>query len=913
VQSTTSLTNTKILQYILESFGSARTNQNENASRFGKYTELQFNARGRLAGSKTLAYYLEKVRVSSPPTGERNFHVFYYLIAGASPEERHHLLLDDHAQYRYLGNRSLFGRRDGSDSTEEDELRFHQLQAAFKSVGLSKRNVAQICQLVAAILHLGNIEFVSDKGRNEDAAVVKNVEVLQTVADFLGVRPEALENVFSYRSKMLKKELVTAFLDTEGAATNRDELANTLYSLLFTWITEHLNQKLCKDDFASFIGLLDFPGFQNLAGATSRNNSLDQFCVNYANEKMQNWIQQRVFNGMTADFAQEGLTGLSPPVAFFDNSECLRLIDNQPGGLIHITDDQARRVPKKTEHTMIEAYAKRWGNHGSFKLSGMDRTGFPTFTVSHFTGPVTYSTEAFLEKDADVINPDFVSLLRGNSVEEKQRNRRTMGVPVPTSTESTGSSNPFVQGLFTSKAVATEVHPHDEDTIVAAQQSVKPMRAPSMRRKGRLARLAAVGEEGEDAEEAEEGAEVGGGNNEAPVRGIRCILGEFKSSMDVLYQALDDTQPWYVFCLNPNDAHLPNQVETRGLRGQIRAFGMAELVKKLKHVYEVQMTHEEGCERYANELNGYGILHGGSTPAVESMKKLFAAKGMTEDDFAVGKTKVFLSQRGFHRFENRLRLDDEDQHDGEKPATLDFLSAGQHRPENQMYGMRGGAQSSGLLDKFDNPYHENASHAALPLVPKQGGYADAAPSEIDDVYDDHKTMDDGYTRYGDNASYVGTEAYAPSKNMFSSADVKDKNLDEKELLNAPHDGETAEELKETPSRRRWRLLCSLLTFWIPGFLLSWLGGMKRPDIRQAWREKLAINLIIWFICGCAIFVIAVLGNLICPRQYVYNAGELAEHNYQDSPDSVYVSIRGEVSQHRGFHGLYADLYNIQGI
>jgi chitin synthase len=628
-------------QYILESFGSARTHQNANASRFGKYTELQFSTRGRLAGAKTLAYYLEKPRVSAPPTGERNFHVFYYLVAGASPEERNHLLLDENTQYRYLGTKSPFDRR-GAEASDEDELRFHQLQAAFKAVGLSKRNVAQVCQLVAAILHLGNIEFVYDKGRNEDAAVVKNVDILQLVADFLGVRAEDLEGVFSYRSKMLKKELVTAFLDTDGAAANRDELANTLYSLLFTWITEHLNQKLCKDDFASFIGLLDFPGFQNLAGSVSKNNSLDQFCVNYANERMQNWILQRVFNGMTDEFAQEGLTGLSPPVAFFDNSECLRLMDNQPGGLIHITDDQARRAPKKTEHTMIEAYAKRWSNHASFKLSGMDRTGFPTFTVSHFTGPVTYSTEAFLEKDADVINPDFVSLLRGNPADEKQRNRRNVGQVIPGATESTGSSNPFVQGLFTNKAVATEVHPHDEETIVAAQQSVKPMRAPSMRRKGRgIARLASVGEEGDaEAAQGEESADVGGGNNEAPARGIRCVLGEFKSSMDVLYQALNETRTWYIFCLNPNDAHLPNQVETRGLRGQVRSFGMPELAKKLKHVYEVSMTHEEARERYAAELNGYGILHGGSSPPGESLKKLLAAKGWNEDDMAVGKFKV---------------------------------------------------------------------------------------------------------------------------------------------------------------------------------------------------------------------------------------------------------------------------------
>lgn len=638
-------------EYILETFGSARTARNENASRFGKYTELQFNSRGRLAGSKTLAYYLEKGRVSAPPTGERNFHIFYYLIAGASADERRHLLLDHGAQFQYLGNKSPLDRR-GAVVLEEDELRFHQLQAAFKAVGLTKRTVAQICQLVSAILHLGNLEFVYEKSRNEDAAVVSNLDVLQTVADFLGVSAEALETTFSYRSKMLKKELVTAFLDTDGAAENRDELANTLYSLLFTWITEHLNQKLCKDDFASFIGLLDFPGFQNLSGSASTSNSLEQLCVNYANERMQNWILQRVFNGTKDEFAQEGLSHLVPSIPFFDNSECLRLMDNQPGGLIHITDDQARRAPKKTEETMMDAFSKRWGNHASFKLSGMDRTGFAAFTISHYTGPVTYSSEAFLAKDTDVINPDFVSLLKGTHVDEKQAMSNQRGHIPHTGTEQPGSSNPFVQGLFTSRAIATEAHPHDEDTIVAAQQSVKPMRAPSVRRRGSrrggnaprrtdTGVLSAVGEEQSDNKgDQDHEADVGGGNHEAPAKGIRCVLGEYKASMDVLYQALDDTQSWYVFCLNPNDAHLPNQVEIRGLRGQIRSFGMAEIAQQLGQVYEVSMTHQEGCERYAQELNGYGILHGGNTPNEDSMRKLAEAKKWTERDMAVGKYKV---------------------------------------------------------------------------------------------------------------------------------------------------------------------------------------------------------------------------------------------------------------------------------
>ena len=90
------------------------------------------------------------------------------------------------------------------------------------------------------------------------------------------------------------------------------------------------------------------------------------------------------------------------------------------------------------------------------------------------------------------------------------------------------------------------------------------------------------------------------------------------------------------------------------------------------------------------------------------------------------------------------------------------------------------------------------------------------------------------------------------------------------------------------------MLCWILTFWVPTPCIAWIGRMKRPDVQQAWREKLALNMLIWFVCGCAVFVIAILGNIICPTQYVFSTGDVAEHNYDDSPDSVYTYIRGEV-------------------
>jgi len=576
---------------------------------------LQFTDRGRLCGVKTLDYYLERNRVSSVPSGERNFHIFYYIVAGATQEERLHLHLLDKTQYRYLGQRGAVPMRQNG-VRDDDATRFEQLKIALKSIGLSKRHVAQTCQLLAAILHLGNLEFTVDRGRDVDAAVVRNTDILAIVAEFLGVQAGALEGAMSYKTKLVKKELCTVFLDPDGASDNRDDLAKTLYSLLFAWLNEHINQRLCREDFATFIGLFDLPGPQNM---TSRPNSLDQFCVNFANERLQNFVQKRIFEAHVGEYQNEGISRFVPTVPYFDNAECVRLLQNKPGGLVHIMDDQARRSHKKTDHSMVEAFGKRWGNHSSFKVGAIDRSGFPTFTVNHFNGPVTYSAEGFLDRNLDALNPDFVSLLRGAS-------------GLSDGAEGAGSMNPFVKGLFLGKAIATQAHPKDEDTIVAAQQPVKPMRAPSTRRKGTVRRMPTLRENGGEEQDRDDDDITASGGNGTP-----CVAGEFRSALDTLFETLGETQNWYVFCINPNDSQLPNQLEGRSVKGQVRSVGLTEIAKRNVNVFEVGMTPEEFCQRYKDPMSTLGVSEGSPRELVEQTR---TALSLNERDVVLGQYKA---------------------------------------------------------------------------------------------------------------------------------------------------------------------------------------------------------------------------------------------------------------------------------
>ncbi|KAH9452240.1 hypothetical protein Pst134EB_016195 [Puccinia striiformis f. sp. tritici] len=901
-------------QFILESFGNAHTLENSNASRFGQYTELQFTETGKLCGLKSLEYYLQRSRVVNRPSGERNFHIFYYLTAGGSPEERAYLFLDQsptatglaqlpgqalrlnndqpgHQPFRFL---TQARNQSGQATAASDSQQFVRLKQAFKAIGFSKKAVASTCQLLAAILHLGNLEFVIDKSKNAEAATISNPPLLDVVASFLGVKSETLESTLTYQTRMVSGERCTIFLDSEGASQNRDDLAKMLYGLLFSWLNETINQKLCKDDFTTFISMIDLPGTQNNLSRglnQGEGNNLDTFSFNLANERIHGLVLNELFVKNKAEYLTEGLDtqlpGLQTP--FYDNAEILRVLTHVPGGLVHIIDDQSRR-PNKTEQTMLDAMGRRWGNNTSFTYKDgderLDRPG--SFTCSHYSGPVTYSVEGFLIQNRDVVSPDYLTLFGASR-------RASTGA---------GSTNSFIRQLFADADLATTTHPLSEKTIVAAQQLQRPMRAPSTRRKNRhdVPEKSATDDPVEEVTKKDAAGKVETDG--------KLVVSEFNESLSTLLETLQDTKTWFIFCLKSNDSQLSNQFDGKLVKQQVKFFNLPELAKRLKNDWMVSLENNEWWERYKGcEPIASDVVRLSLVSWEEKIAGIKTLMGWDDLDIKLGNYKIFMNDAGFRQLEDRLRAVDEDEQRKyqEKAAvqgTADTFAG------NDPYGMPHQSPTY-----YPNGAHGNSSEIGLPLVSHAAGQAGHMGGGGGGYYDDdRKTMmtetEGGYgspNQENESKSYLGTDRYAPSRNMFDSTGKPSDT--EKEALNhddaTPGRGETAEEVvPESSLRKKWLILVWSLTFYVPNFALTYLGRMKRPDVRLAWREKLAINIVIWFCCAIAVFVIAIMGNLICPKEYVFSANELSSHSFSGDSNNMLVAIRGEVFDLTSFAPLH---------
>ncbi|KAL8039440.1 hypothetical protein ABFX02_10G037200 [Erythranthe guttata] len=385
---------------VLEAFGNAKTVRNNNSSRFGKFVEIQFNNNGRITGAAIRTYLLERSRVCQVSDPERNYHCFYMLCA-APKEDTEKYKLGNPRMFRYL-NQSNCYELDGVDETKE----YLSTRRAMDIVGISSDEQDAIFRVVAAVLHLGNIEFA--KVSESDASQPKDDQSqfhLKTAADLLMCNEESLEDSLCKRVMVTRDETITRSLDPEAAAISRDTLAKIVYSRLFDWLVNKINRSIGQDPDSKFlIGVLDIYGFESF-----KTNSFEQFCINLTNEKLQQHFNQHVFKMEQEEYTREEIDWSY--IEFVDNQDILDLIEKKPGGIIALLDE-ACMFPRSTYETFAEKLYQTFRDHKRFTKPKLSRSDF---TIGHYAGDVTYQTELFLDKNKDYVVAEHQALLSASS------------------------------------------------------------------------------------------------------------------------------------------------------------------------------------------------------------------------------------------------------------------------------------------------------------------------------------------------------------------------------------------------------------------------------------------------------------------------------------------------------------------
>jgi len=388
---------------LLEAFGNAKTLRNNNSSRFGKYFEIHFNKMGEPSGGRITNYLLEKSRVTFQTVGERSFHIFYQLLTGASDQEANQLMLYGPENFNYLRQSQCY-TVNGIDDPKE----FADTKNAMHVMQMSAEEQSAAFKLIAGILHLGNVTFY-DTGKG--SAGIADENVLGLAAQFLQVEPFALQNGLLFRvlhsggAGAKKMSTYNVPQNCEQAATARDALAKTIYSRMFDWIVGKVNDALQKQGGNSdlLIGVLDIFGFEIF-----ERNGFEQFCINFVNEKLQQYFIELTLKAEQEEYVREGIEWT--PIKYFNNKIVCDLIEEKrPPGLFSLLDDVCYTMHAGSEGTDIKFLQKCGGTFsGNPHFRGMNTA----FQIKHYAGDVTYEVDGFCDKNKDTLFDDLIEVMQ---------------------------------------------------------------------------------------------------------------------------------------------------------------------------------------------------------------------------------------------------------------------------------------------------------------------------------------------------------------------------------------------------------------------------------------------------------------------------------------------------------------------
>ncbi|BFY98087.1 hypothetical protein BsWGS_01126 [Bradybaena similaris] len=391
---------------VLEAFGNAKTVHNNNSSRFGKFIQVNYKQNGMVHGAVVEKYLLEKSRIVSQARDERNYHVFYYLLAGADEREKELLHLVAADQYHYLSKSACYSV-EGVDEQHE----FARLKQSMEMVGFSQETQRKIFSVLSAVLHLGNIVFKKKGDKHHDESVmVKNMESIQIISKLLKVKERYVLEALTQKKTTAGDETFVINYKMDDAVATRDAMAKCIYGALFDWIVLKVNQALLAKKHDSehegdSIGVLDIFGFEDFG-----HNSFEQFCINYANEHLQYYFNQHIFRFEQEEYQREGIHWKN--IEFIDNTSSLELFSKRPGGLFCLLDEECS-FPAATNETLLIKFTHHQKGNPHYQVSQLKEGAF---SIMHYAGKVKYFVKDFREKNLDLVRPEIVATLKKSSL-----------------------------------------------------------------------------------------------------------------------------------------------------------------------------------------------------------------------------------------------------------------------------------------------------------------------------------------------------------------------------------------------------------------------------------------------------------------------------------------------------------------
>jgi len=914
---------------LVSSFTHAKTFLNPTASRQSALLELHFDNLCHLAGAKLLVFGLERNRLRIPlkSSHDRTFDVFYQLLAGIPADQRPSLALHpDPSHYDLLASSSSSYRL--PDRPDADRIGFDDLQVALKALGFKPKHIQSLYKLLSAILLLGNIQFEHSSSRDyqDQSAFVSNLETLDSVADLLGVTSQDLARVLTNRVQYIRKETVTVLLRPDAAVHQRDDFTNALYGVLVAYVVETANHKLFPGD--GFINELqaqggcsilqfDSPGPQGrseelgdmLSGGDhptrrhsikklQRSNTLlgraksfgassyEEFCINYQTELIHTWFNSQHFDHQYSRASADGID--IPKIDFNDFSssrlEMLRggllggKADSKPGGIIGglaKTSNSHRKGKynsmEEADNDVLDGMRSHFASHPSFISRPSHSTSQSVFGIQHWSGPVSYDASGIIQADLGLVDVEFVTLLRN-------------------------SNDGFVSRLLSGPSLALDRHPLDPTVLVAAQVSSSPLRRPSPILPTHPHISLEPG--------SPRGAPLDSTVALIDTSIIQPTLSQLNATISQFISHFSQCQVWNVLNIKPNDELYANEWDPVRVRHQLNCFSIPELIsrKKVDYPFDFDLT------MFAIKFRLEG------TEAPDLRRQLTTGLMLEENkDFAIGRSRVWLTFRAFQALEERLLAE---QPAGSHPRPIAGHLAGVDIPggsprEQDSWGDLGGGGSGsyqhlvtgGSGSGDDRPISGYEAERNIPQSPGFGG-------------EGHQLLD---------PPHVGPMGYrdAQAQSRVWGSEWESKQPEEQDMLNKEAhyidlkqnqtgqiDGntnragatddvllktdqnQTLEEVESSRARVWWVILVWALTFYIPNFFLSTMGRMKRPDVQMAWREKVALCLIIFFMCGAVLFVILGLGKVLCPN--LAKAWTPTELGYHATENDFYVGVRGQV-------------------